>query len=78
MPMSKLFTLNYLIHSYKSGQVEAKLLQFPVEDFEESIMNVKCNELEPKQSSIDAILSYVSQYDVLESEQTGNIELNLN
>lgn len=78
MPMSKLFTLNYLIHSYKSGQVEAKMLQYPVEDFEECIMDVNWSELEPKQSSIDAILRYASQYDVLASEQTGDIELNLN
>lgn len=77
-PMSKLFTLNYLINSYRSGQVEMKLLQYPVEDFEDSIPDINHIELEPKQSSIDAILRYASQYEVLESGETGTIELNLN
>lgn len=78
MPMSKLFTLNYLINSYRSGQVEMKMLQYPVEDFEDSIPDINHIELEPKQSSIDAILRYASQYEVLESGDTGMIELNLN
>lgn len=77
-PMSKLFTLNYLINSYRSGQVEMKMLQYPVEDFEDSIPDINHIELEPKQSSIDAILRYASQYEVLESGDTGMIELNLN
>lgn len=77
-PMSKLFTLNYLINSYKSGQVEMKMLQYPVEDFEDGIPDINHIELEPKQSSIDAILRYASQYEVLESGETGTIELNLN
>ncbi|MBC8006394.1 MAG: hypothetical protein H7X84_13045 [Verrucomicrobia bacterium] len=76
--MSKLFTLNYLINSYRSGQVEMKMLQYPVEDFEDSIPDINHIELEPKQSSIDAILRYASQYEVLESGDTGMIELNLN
>lgn len=77
-PMSKIFTLNYLINSYRSGQVEMKMLQYPVEDFEDSILDINHIELEPKQSSIDAILRYASQYEVLESGETGMIELNLN
>lgn len=77
-PMSKLFTLNYLINSYRSGQVEMKMLQYPVEDFEDSIPDINHIELEPKQSSIDAILRYASQYEVIESGETGMIELNLN
>ena len=33
---------------------------------------------EPSKSSIDAILNFASQYEVLQSHKTGNIELNLN
>ena len=76
--MNKLFTLNYLINSYKSGQVEMNMLQFPVIDFEDSIMHMNFVELEPKQSTVDAILRYASQYEVIESDQAGKIELNLN
>jgi hypothetical protein len=78
MPMNKFFTLNYLINSYKSGQAECKLYQYPAADFDESILDRNIVEVEPLQSSIDAILDYASQYEVVESEQTGKIELNLN
>lgn len=54
------------------------MLQYPVEDFEDGIPDINHIELEPKQSSIDAILRYASQYEVLESGETGTIELNLN
>jgi hypothetical protein len=33
---------------------------------------------EPSQTSVDAILSFASQYEVLHSRNAGSIELNLN
>jgi hypothetical protein len=79
MPMNRIFTLNYLINSYKAGVVEAKLYsEYPAEDCEESILKKDYNEYEPSQRSIDAILNFASQYEVIPSRSTGPVELNLN
>ncbi len=76
--MSKLSTLDFLINSYYAGKKEVERLQFNVADPEEYAMNVDLDGFEPSQNSIDAILNFASQYEVLKSKQTGNIELNLN
>lgn len=76
--MSKLSTLNYLVNSYYAGKKEVETLQiigFPSEYFE---TNTNQTEFDPSQKSIDAILRFASQYEVLQSSKTGNIELNLN
>jgi len=78
MPMSKLFTLNYLISSYQAGKREVELFQHDVVDFENCNLDLNQIGFEPSLSSIDAILSFASQYEVLESQKTGKIELNLN
>ncbi|MGE5395758.1 MAG: hypothetical protein ACM3P1_13530 [Candidatus Saccharibacteria bacterium] len=79
MPMNKISTLNYLINSYKAGVAEAKLYrEYPVEDCEESILKRNYTEYEPSQHSIDAILNFASQYEVMPSRNTGPVELNLN
>jgi hypothetical protein len=79
MPMNKNFTLNYLINSYKAGLAEAKLyIEYPVEDCEESILKNKHFEYEPSPRSIEAILNFASQYEVIPSINTGHVELNLN
>jgi acetolactate synthase small subunit len=73
--MSKLSTLNYLINSYNAGANEVEM-QFL--DLADSSKNTEQFEFEPSQKSIDAILSFASQYRVMESAKTGSIELNLN
>jgi acetolactate synthase small subunit len=73
--MSKNSTLNFLINSYYTGAKDVK--NFPIELLDVSIEN-DLFEMEPSKKSIDAILSFASQYDVLKSEKAGNIELNLN
>ena len=78
MPMSKKFTLNYLISSYQTGKGKVELYQHATDDFENSIMDFNQIGFEPSQHSIDAILNFASQYEVLQSCKTGNIELNLN
>lgn len=79
MPMNNIFTLNYLINSYKDGVAEAKLYsEYPVEDCEESILKKNYNEFEPSQRSIEAILNFASQYEVIPSKNAGQVELNLN
>lgn len=79
MPMNKNFTFNYLINSYKSGIAEVKQYNYyPAGDREESILNIDHSEFEPSQRSIDAILNFASQYDVIQSRHSGPVELNLN
>jgi hypothetical protein len=75
MPMSKFSTLNYLINSYETGKKEIELVQLSSENCEVDIDQI---EYGPSQSSIDAILNFASQYEVLQSCKAGNIELNLN
>ncbi|MBL7967280.1 MAG: hypothetical protein JNK09_09775 [Prolixibacteraceae bacterium] len=76
--MSKFSTLNFLINSYQAGKKEVELFQQLEEVSENDLLNLDQSEFEPSQNSINAILNFALQYDVLQSEQTGNIELNLN
>ena len=76
--MSKLSTLNFLVNSYYAGKKEVEILQHvgcPSDIFDK---NSDLDTFEPSQSSIDAILSFASQYEVVNTRRTGNIELNLN
>jgi len=75
--MSRFSTLNYMIISYYSGRKEVNLLQNVVSDFDYA-MDLNKMEYEPSLKSINAILSFASQCEVLKSKSTGNIELNLN
>jgi hypothetical protein len=78
MPMSKFSTLNYLINSYQAGKKEVELIQLSEELSENDMLYLDQSGLEPSQSCVNAILNFAAQYDVLHTEQTGNIELNLN
>lgn len=78
MPMNKFFTLNYLISSYRAGKGKLKSTQTPVGDFGDCTLDINQIGFDPSQSSLDAILSFASQYEVLHTHQAGSIELNLN
>lgn len=76
--MSKFSTLNYLFNSYQAGKKEVEF--FHNSTFEtgnkEQVLGIE--DSEPSKDCIDAILAFASQYEVLKSKKTGNIELNLN
>ena len=76
--MIKFSTLNYLINSFYAGKKDVEILQFNLNDTDNYAMSVDHLVFEPSQSSIDAILNFASQYEVLKSRKAGNIELNLN
>ena len=76
--MNKKFTLNYLISSYQTGKRKIGLYQHSADDFENCALDLNQIEFEPSKSSIDAILNFASQHEVLQSSKTGSIELNLN
>lgn len=75
--MSKFSTLNYLINSYQTGKKEIELFQFS-DGFSENYSEIDQFGFEPSQNSINAILNFASQYEVLQSRKSGSIELNLN
>lgn len=76
--MSKLSTFNYLINSYQAGKKEIDF--FHISENSSDAFNLVDDQIgfEPSQNSIQAILNFASQYEVLPSLKTGNIELNLN
>lgn len=74
--MSKFSTLNYLISSYYAGKKEVEILQF--NDSDKFDLDLNQIGFEPSQRSIDAILNFAWQLEVLKSQNVGNIELNLN
>lgn len=78
MPMSKFSTLNYLFNSYQAGKREVENLNFSILKTGNEEQVLRIDESEPSKVCIDAILAFASQYEVLESKKTGNIELNLN
>jgi hypothetical protein len=78
MPMSKFSTFNFLINSYQAGNKEIEQFQFPDCDSEDYNLYIDQIEFEPSARSIEAILTFASQYEVLQSEKTGDIELSLN
>ena len=78
MPMNKFFTLNFLISSFGAGKGKVTSFQHPTNDFGQGTLNIDQIGFEPSQSSLDAILNFASQYNVLHSRQAGTIELNLN
>ncbi len=75
--MSRFSTLNFLINSYYSGKKELDFLQISDADLNQD-MNCSEDGFEPSQKSLDAIFNFASQFEVLKSENTGTIELNLN
>lgn len=75
--MSRFSTFNYLINSYDAGKKEVELFRSEKIDFDIN-MNLDQLGFEPSTESILAILNFASQYEVLKSANTGNVELNLN
>lgn len=76
--MSKFSTLNYLVNSYYAGKKEVEIIQLTGFSSDNFKTNTDQIEFEPSQNSIDAILKFASQYEVINSGKTGKIELNLN
>lgn len=75
--MSRFSTFNFLINSYYAGMKELDFLQDPDTVFND-VMNAEEVGFEPSKDCLDAVMSFASQYEVLKSESTGTIELNLN
>jgi hypothetical protein len=64
--------------SYQAGKGKVELFRLASDDSENCSLDFDQIVFEPSRDCIDAILNFASQYEVLESRRTGNIELNLN
>jgi len=69
MPMQKISTLIYCVNRVNRESLT---------DAAEKISTEETYNLEPSEASIQNILNFARSYDVLETKQTGYVEMNLN
>ena len=72
--MRKISTLIYFVNNFQNDlEINTEVdLNFEIENFLTAMDN------EPSESSVKNILDFARSYEVLESEKTGFVELNLN
>ncbi|NOY97310.1 MAG: hypothetical protein GXO81_13265 [Chlorobi bacterium] len=70
-------TFIYLIKYSQPAQVKLEEIELDT-GFEELLVEMDNEDFSPSNSSIDKILSFACSYDILETEVTGLIEMNLN
>lgn len=76
MPMIKSSTLIYLVNSFQVD-MESTLFKFIQKNEECSITKMESLPL-PSESTIESVLNFARSYDVLETKETGYVEMNLN
>lgn len=74
MPMQDYSTLIYFVNNFQKD-VEATELDLAVNTFKNSLTMM---DFEPSNRSLKTILDFARSYDVLETESTGYVEMNLN
>lgn len=74
MPMQDYSTLIYFVNNFQKD-VEATKLGLGGNSFEDSLTMM---DFEPSSRSLKNILDFARSYDVLETESTGYVEMNLN
>ena len=72
LPMKKYSTLIYLVNNFQAE----KNTHNRVDDVNEDPLTTM--ELDPSERSIESILSFARSYEVLETENTGHVEMILN
>ncbi len=72
MPMQDYSTLFYFVKNFQSD-LQSKLRV--CKDLEDSLTTM---DFEPSERSVKNILDFARSYDVLETESTGYVEMNLN
>ena len=73
MPMKKVSTLIYFVNSF---QADSDL--FDEEDLGDTLREMEKPEVGPSEQSIDDIMNFARSYEVLETEETGHVEMILN
>ncbi len=69
LPMQKISTLIYCVNRVNSQSLS---------EADENIRTEETLKMEPSEASIQNILNFARSYDVLETKQTGYVEMNLN
>lgn len=72
LPMKKHSTLIYLVNNFQTEEATQNRVDDVIEN------QLTAMEFEPSERSIENILNFARSYDVLESESTGYVEMNLN
>ena len=72
LPMKKHSTLIYLVNNFQTEEATQNRVDEVIEN------QLTAMEFEPSERSIENILNFARSYDVLESESTGYVEMNLN
>jgi hypothetical protein len=74
MPMRDNYTFNSLINKFDE---EADNFELDAE-IEELLISMDIEDFSPQKSSVNNILNFARSFDVLKSQSTGVIEMNLN
>lgn len=75
MPMRKISTLIYLVNSFQSESNQVNLVEASINSFLET---APMEDEMPSKRSIENILNFARSYEVLETENAGYVEMNLN
>ena len=76
MPMRN-STLIYLVNNFHP-EFESFLLNTECEPFESNLAVMDNTEILPSERTIENILNFARSYEVLETEEAGYVEMNLN
>lgn len=75
MPMRKISTLIYFVNSFQSESDQVNLVEAGINSFLET---APMEDEMPSDRSIENILNFARSYEVLETENAGYVEMNLN
>ncbi len=75
--MRNISTLTYLIKKYYPAE-EPKQELILGQGLDKELIEMDCEEFSPSEKSVKNILGFAASYDVMESENAGLIEMNLN
>ena len=72
LPMKKHSTLIYLVNNFQAEEAAPNRVDYVIEN------SLTTMEFEPSERSIENILNFARSYEVLETDSTGYVEMNLN
>jgi hypothetical protein len=75
MPMRNYSTLIYFVNRFQSGSNQVNLVETSVNRF---LATTPAADKTPSERSIENILNFARSYEVLETENAGFVEMNLN
>ncbi len=77
MPMKKISTLIYFVTDFQS-EFDSLKIESGQQSLESFLTTMGNDEIAPSDQTIKNILNFARSYEVLETENTGYVEMNLN